>query len=73
MLLLTPGQTHDIVGARALLAAVPAMRKLIDDKAFDADDLRAYLIAQGTLPVISPMPNRLTRRPSVPPPIASAT
>ena len=40
---------------------------LIGDKAFDADDLRAYLAAQGTVAVISPMPNRLD-----PPPFDAA-
>ena len=57
-ILLTPGQAADISGARALLAAFPAPADLIADKAYDADDLRAFLVRQGTRPVISPMPNR---------------
>lgn len=57
--MLTPGQTHDICGGRALLASVPPMRRLIADKAYDADDVRAFLAAQGTEAVISPMPRRL--------------
>ena len=57
-ILLTPGQAADITGARTLLAALPAPEDLIADKAYDADDLRAFLIQQGTRPVISPMPNR---------------
>jgi len=32
---------------------------LIGDKAYDADDLRRFLAAQGTTAVISPMPNRI--------------
>ena len=31
---------------------------MIADKAYDADDLRVFLIKQGTRLVISPMPNR---------------
>jgi len=38
------------------LPAAPGM--LIGDKAYDADDLRQFLAAQGTTAVISPMPNR---------------
>ena len=59
-LMLTAGQVHDIHGGRALLASVPPMRRLIADKAYDANDLRDFLAAQGTEPVISPMPRRLT-------------
>lgn len=59
--MLTAGQVHDIQGGRALLAAVPPMRRLIADKAYDANDLRAFLAAQGTEAVISPMPTRVAR------------
>ncbi len=62
-MMLTGGQVHDIHGGRALLARVPAMRRLIADKAYDANDVRAFLRGQGTEAVISPMPGRL-----VPPP-----
>ena len=37
---------------------MPPPEDLIADKAYDADDLRAFLTRQGTRPVISPMPNR---------------
>ena len=37
-LMLTAGQVHDIHGGRALLVSVPPMRKLIADKAYDAND-----------------------------------
>jgi transposase len=57
--MLTPGQASDIQGGRALLTQVPPMRQLIADKAYDADDLRGFLAAQGTEAVISPMPNRI--------------
>ena len=62
-MVLTAGQVHDVHGGRALLARVPPMRRLIGDKAYDADDLRAFLTAQGTEAVISPMPRRLTPPP----------
>jgi transposase len=64
--MLTAGQVHDIHGGRALLAGVPPMRRLIADKAYDANDLRAFLTSQGTEPVISPMPTR-TNRPAFDP------
>ena len=56
--LLTPGQASDISGARALLPTMPPSEDPIADKAYDTDDLRAFLTRQGTRPVISPMPNR---------------
>jgi transposase len=61
--MLTPGQAHDVIGGRALLASVPRMRRFIGDKAYDADDLRAFLAAQGTEAVISPSPRRLAPPP----------
>lgn len=60
-LLLTPGQTHDIHGGCHLLASVAAPSCLIGDKAYDANDLRRFLAAQGTNVVISPMPTRTNR------------
>ena len=58
--LLTPGQTHDLVGADALLPQMAA-DTLIGDKAFDADArVRQPLAAAGKSAVIPPKPNRLT-------------
>ena len=57
--MLTAGQVHDLHGGRALLAGVPPMRRLIADKAYDANDLRDFLARQGTEAVISPRPKRL--------------
>ena len=37
------------------------MRTLIADKAYDANDVRAFLAAQGTEAVIPPKANRRTR------------
>ena len=48
--LLTPGQTSDISGARALLPAMPPPEELIADKAYGADDLRASLPAKAEGP-----------------------
>lgn len=59
--MLSAGQVHDLRGARALVASVPPMRRLIADKAYDANDLREFLAAQGTEAVISPMRRRLVR------------
>ena len=59
--MLTADQVHDIHSGRALLASVPAMRQLIADKAYDANDLRDFLARQGTEPVISSTPRRLIR------------
>jgi transposase len=58
--LLTPGQTHDLVGADALLPQMAA-DTLIGDKAFDADArVREPLAAAGKSAVIPPKHNRLT-------------
>src|SRR5262245_744638 len=58
--LLTPGQTHDLVGADALLPQMAA-DTLIADKAFDADErVREPLAAAGKSALIPPRQNRLT-------------
>ncbi len=55
---LTPGQTHDLVGAGDLLKRVPTPRRLIADRAYDARKLRDWLIERGCDPVIPPQPTR---------------
>ena len=56
--LLTPGQTHDLVGADALLPQMAA-DVLIADKAFDADArVRELLAAAGKSAVIPPRDDR---------------
>jgi transposase len=58
--LLTPGQTHDLAGADALLPLMTADR-LIADKAFDADQrVRQPLAAAGKSVVIPPRDHRRT-------------
>jgi transposase len=52
-----------VVGGRALLAAAPPMRRLIADKAYDTNALRAMLAAQGTEAVIGIRPRRLVQPP----------
>jgi transposase len=56
----------DITGARHLLAASPAPGCFIADKAYDADDVRAFLAQQGAKVVISLMRTR-TRKPDFDP------
>lgn len=61
-LLLTPGQTHDLVGADALLPQMAA-DLLIADRAFDADKrVLQPLAAAGKSAVIPPRPNRVAPR-----------
>jgi transposase len=60
--LLTAGQTHDLVGADALLPQLAADR-LIADKAYDADARVLEPLAHaGKTAVIPPVPNRRTVR-----------
>ncbi len=55
---ITPGNTHDLVGAGALLQRAPLPRKLIADRAYDARKLRDWLAARGCEAVIPPNPTR---------------
>ena len=40
---ITPGNTHDLAGARELLATIRPPRRLLADKAYDANSLRIWL------------------------------
>jgi transposase len=55
---ITPGNIHDLVGARTLLALVQAPRRLLADRAYDANSLRDELVQRGIKPVIPPNPTR---------------
>ena len=48
--LLTPGQASDISGTRALLPTMPPPEDPIAAKAYDADDLRAFLTPKAPGP-----------------------
>lgn len=58
MLRLSPGNVSDIRLAEALIEAAPRCRRLIADKGYDADALRARLTHDGTQPVIPGRSNR---------------
>ena len=55
---LTPGNAHDLDGARALLAIAPCPTRLIADRAYDARSLREWLAERGAEAVIPPNPTR---------------
>ena len=60
--ILTPGQTHDLQGADALLPDMAA-EVLLADKAFDADKrVIEPLLARGKSVVIPPKSNRKVQR-----------
>jgi transposase len=61
VLMLTPGQAHDLSCAE-LLIETAAPDALIADKAYDADSLVDTLTARRITPVIPPKANRKTQR-----------
>lgn len=63
MLLLSPGNINDIALAPALIAATGAIKRLIADKAYDANSLRRLLTDQGAKAVI---PSTASRRMPIP-------
>ena len=56
--LITPGNTHDLVGARGLIGMVRNPRRLLADRAYDARSLRDELAARRIKAVIPPNPTR---------------
>ena len=52
VLLLSPGNVNDIALAPALLAAAGPIKRLIADKAYDANNLRKLLAERGAKAVI---------------------
>ena len=55
---LTPGNVHDLTGARAVLDIVRPRRRLLADRAYDARSLRDWLEERGAQAVIPPNPTR---------------
>ena len=55
---LTPGNTSDIKGADLLVGETQGMKRLIADRGYDANRLRATPRGQGTIPVIPGRRNR---------------
>ena len=55
---LSGGQVADISAAPVLLAKIDRLRRLIGDKGYDADSLRAALRSQRATPVIPGRSNR---------------
>jgi transposase len=58
VLLLTPGNTHDVKVAEAAIGAVPPSDYLVADKGYDSNALRAWLSERGTVAVIPAKSNR---------------
>jgi transposase len=57
-LALTPGNTSDIKAADLLVGEAVNIKRLIADRGYDANSLRARLRDQGTIPVIPGRRNR---------------
>lgn len=57
-LVLTPGKTSDIKVADLLVGETQGMKRLIADRGYDANRLRATLHDQSTIPVIPGRRNR---------------
>jgi transposase len=63
VLLLSPGNTHDVITAPALVDAAGPITRLIADKAYDTNPLRAVLAGKGVEAVI---PSIRRRKPLIP-------
>jgi putative transposase len=59
--ILTGGQRHDVTQARALLETYQFDRA-IADKAYDTDDLLAFIVGKAAEAVIPPKANRIEKR-----------
>lgn len=65
-LCLSEGQAYDGHSAKLMLDTLAPGSILLADRAYDADKLRAEIVARGAFANIPPMPNR-TRRPAFSP------
>ena len=61
--LITPGQRADIKGAVVLAGALPPVKYLLADKAYDAGYFRRFLTHRNIEPVIPAKSNRKTHIP----------
>lgn len=61
VLMITPGNVHDMKVAKACIAVVPPSAELVGDKGYDSNDLRAWLAERGTAAVIPSKRNRKVR------------
>jgi transposase len=58
-ILLTGGQAHDCPPAQRLIRRAKAAQKMLGDRAYDSAELRQWLSARGTKPVV---PNKSNRK-----------
>ena len=58
VLLLTPGNFHDMRVAKQCIQAMPPSAELVADKGYDSNDLRRWLADRGTKAVIPPKRHR---------------
>ena len=58
VLLLTPGNVHDMRAAKQCIEAAPRAAELVADKGYDSNDLRAWLAERGTRAIIPPKRHR---------------
>jgi transposase len=58
VLLLTPGNVHDMRVAKQCIAAMPPSCELVGDKGYDSNDLRSWLASRGTRAIIPPKRHR---------------
>jgi transposase len=63
LLLLTPGNIHDVTAAPDLLAGLKGARYVLGDKGYDSDALRTLIRQQGGRPVI---PGKVNRKRKIP-------
>ena len=56
--MLTPGNVHDCMVARACIEVLPPSAELVADKGYDSKALREWLESRGTQAVIPPRKSR---------------
>jgi transposase len=59
VLMITPGNVHDMRVAKQCIAAMPPSAELVGDKGYCSNDLRTWLTERGTQAII---PNKRNRR-----------